>query len=103
MTGVEVPVRDLLNAQTGRIGWPELSRHFARGVVVCVDAGEDLVAVAEAFVGDRADAIARLYDAGRLHRASDDDARRWQAEATGFWAVVVAPWVLVQETAEYGR
>ena len=103
MSGVEVPVRDLLNAQTGRIGWPELSRHFARGVVVCVHAEEDLVEVAEAFVGDGADDIARLYGTGRLHRASDEDARRWQAEATGFWAVVVAPWVLVQETAEPGK
>lgn len=103
MTGVDIPVRDLLNAQTGRIDWPELSRHFARGVVVCVHGGEDLVGVAEAFVGDRADEIERLYAAGRLHRASDADARRWQAGATGFWAVVVAPWVLVQETADSGQ
>jgi len=103
VTGVKLSVSDLLNAQTGRIDWPELSRHFARGVVVCVHGGEDLVHVAEAFVGDRADEIERLYAARRLHRASDADARRWQAEATGFWAVVVAPWVLVQETADPDR
>lgn len=102
MTDADIPVRDLLNAQTGRIGWPELSRHFARGVVVCVHREEDLIAVAEAFVGDRADDVTRLYAAGRLHRAGDADARRWQAGATGFWAVVVAPWVLVQETTDCG-
>ena len=45
MTATEIPVRALLNAQTGRIGWPELARHFARGVVVCVAEGEDLLAV----------------------------------------------------------
>ena len=93
----ELPVRALLNAQTGRIGWSELTRHFARGVVVCVAPGEDLVGVAECFVADRSDEIERLYAAGQLHRAQDDDARRWQERDPGFWAVVVAPWVLVQE------
>jgi len=99
MTGVEIPLRDLLNAQSGRIGWPDLARHFARGVVVCVAPTEDLVGVAEAFVADRAEAIENLYADARLRRAQDADARRWQAEQTAFWAVVVAPWVLVQETA----
>jgi hypothetical protein len=97
VSGRGVPTRDLLNAQTGRIGWPELARHFARGVVVCVDPGEDLVAVAEAFVADRAETIEAACAAGRLHRAQDDEARRWQANDSRFWAVVVAPWVLVQE------
>jgi hypothetical protein len=88
---------DLLNAQTGRIGWPELARHFARGNVICVAQGEDLVAVAEALVEDRADEVARLHESGRLHRATDDDAVDWQETGAVFWAVVVAPWVLVQE------
>jgi hypothetical protein len=100
MTASEIPVRALLNAQTGQIEWPELARHFARGVVVCIAAEEDLVAVAERFVGDCAKEIERLFSAGRAWRAQDRDARRWQAEDTRFWAVVVAPWVLVQEAAE---
>jgi hypothetical protein len=97
MSATEIPVRALLNAQTGQIGWPELARHFARGVVVCVADGEDLVAVAERFVGDCAEDIERLSAAGRVWRAQDRDARRWQNENTRFWGVVVAPWVLVQE------
>ena len=103
MTATEIPVRALLNAQTGRLDWPELARHFARGVVVCVAAGEDLVAVAEAFVADRSAEIERLYAAGRLHRARDEDAQRWQDEDARFWAVVVAPWVLVQEITASNR
>ena len=93
----EVFTHDLLNAQTGRIGWPELARHFARGVVVCVAEGEDLIAVAELLIDDDAGAMQGLVDAGRLHRALDEDAVRWQQESTVFWAVVIAPWVLVQE------
>ena len=97
MSGTEIPIRDLLNAQAGQIGWDELARHFARGVVVCVAIGEDLIAIAEKFVADQSDDLETLYESGRLHRAQDDDARRWTEERTEFWAVVVAPWVLVQE------
>ena len=93
----EIHTRDLLNAQTGRIAWDELARYFARGLVVCLEQGEDLVAVAEKLIDDDAGEIDRLYQDGSLHRALDEDAVRWQAENTEFWAVVVAPWVLVQE------
>lgn len=89
--------RDLLNAQTGKLTWPELARHFARGVVVCVDPAEDLIEVAECLVKDSSDTVERLYSQGKLHRAEDDDAIRWQENSSEFWAVVVAPWVLVQE------
>ena len=93
----DLSIADLLNAQTGRIGWGELARHFARGAVIRVAADEDLIAVARLIVADRAEEIERLYSTRRLHRAQDDDARRWQEHETELWAVVVAPWVLVQE------
>ena len=94
----EIHTHDLLNAQTGRISWNELARYFARGLVVCVAPGEDLLAIAEVLIDDDSAALNRMMEAGRLHRADDDDARRWQARQSSFWAVVVAPWVLVQET-----
>jgi len=97
VSGPGVATKDLLNGQAGRLAWPELARHFARGVVVCVDPGLDLLEVAEYLVADQAGKISGLYEKGLLHRAQDEDAIRWQAEETGFWAVVVAPWVLVQE------
>jgi hypothetical protein len=93
-------VTDLLNAQTGKLGWPELARHFARGALVWVHPDEDLVEIAAGLVGDAAGKVAQLAAEGRLKRADDEDAIRWQAEGPVFWAVVVAPWVLVQETGE---
>ena len=97
MNKEEIRVRDILNAQTGQLAWPELARHFARGVVVVVSPEEDLVAVAESMVGDNQAVINQLYEESKLHRAQDDDARDWDEENTRFWAVVVTPWVLVQE------
>lgn len=94
----ELYTHDLLNAQTGQISWPELARYFARGMVVCLRRGEDLVAVAQLLISDDSEKINKLYEDGLLHRALDEDAIRWQEEKTTFWAVVVAPWVLVQES-----
>ena len=48
----EIHTHDLLNAHTGRIEWAELARYFARGLVVCVDPGEDLLAIARKMVGE---------------------------------------------------
>ena len=88
------------NAQTAKLNWPELARHFARGVVVKVAPGMDLVAVAVAMAQDRADEIDAWARAGQVQRASDDDARDWYAQESVFWAVVVAPWVLVHEITD---
>ena len=93
----EVFTHDLLNAQTGHIAWKELARYFARGLVVTLEKDQDLLKVAETLIDDDADAVKALYEKGLLRRARDEDAIRWQDNDTEFWALVVAPWVLVQE------
>jgi hypothetical protein len=90
-------LRCRLNAETGRLAWPELARHFARGVVVRVVPGLDLVEVAACMVRDDRAAIAAWTETGAVARASDADALAWNAAGTEFWAVVAAPWVVVQE------
>ena len=91
-------LRAKLNAETGRLGWAELQRHFARGVVIVVAPGIDLVEVAFRISRDDQTAVASWLGDGRLHRATDVDAQGWQERQAEFWAVVAAPWVLVQET-----
>jgi len=100
MTTPEIDLQHLLNAQTGKVGWPELARHFARGVVICVNSDQDLVEIAGKLVLDQADKIDGLLQQGLLHRALDNEAIRWQEEHTELWAVVVAPWVLVQDRSK---
>lgn len=90
-------LRVRLNAGTGRIGWGELAPHFARGALVRVAATLDLVEVAACFVENREASVADWMQAGLVARADDADARRWSADSPELWAVVVAPWVLVQE------
>ncbi len=97
MTEPEASVRDLLNSQTGKLGWPELQRHFARGVVIKVAPDLDLVDTAALMVKDDKEAIEVLTRSGQMERASTEDAKGWESARPVFWAVVVAPWVLVQE------
>lgn len=86
-----------INLDTGRIAWEELQRHFARGVVVKVAAGLDLVEAASAMARDESDQVRVWLASGQLARAETADAIAWNERQARFWAVVVAPWVLVQE------
>lgn len=86
-----------LNAQTARISWAELERHFARGTVIWVAPDLDLVEVAVLMVRDTKVVIAQLMESGKLGQLRDEQAGDWAGREADLWAVVAAPWVLVQE------
>lgn len=89
-----------LNGETGRISWQELQRHFARGVVIHVSADLDLVEVAAHVARDDRAAVEGWITEGKIARATSDHAEEWERRKPDFWAVVTAPWVLVQEASE---
>jgi hypothetical protein len=99
MTESEDIPRAKLNAETGKLAWKELERHFARGVVIKVAGDLDLVDVALAVARDDKVAVEAWLAQGRIVRASTEDAQTWHAGQSQFWAVVAAPWVLIQEVA----
>ena len=92
-------LRAKLNLETARLAWPELERHFARGVVIKVAAGMDLVDAALEIAEDNTASVQAWLADGRIARAGASDAEDWHARQPRFWAVVVAPWVLIQETS----
>ena len=93
----DLPLEEKLNLETGKIGWPELQRYFARGVIIIVNPPLDLLDVARLIAENHAVQIERLIGECQLIRASDEHARDWHTRDPLFWAIVVAPWVLVQE------
>jgi hypothetical protein len=93
----DATLRAQLNAETGKITWPELERHFARGVVIRVAGGLDLIEVALRMARDDRPALERWLTEGTVARATPEHAGDWHARDPLLWAVVVAPWVLVQE------
>ena len=100
MTSPSEILRAKLNLETARLAWPELERHFARGVVVKIAPGTDLVDAALQFAENNAAQIEGWLAEGRVARAEFADAEDWHARQPRFWAVVVAPWVLVQEAVQ---
>ncbi|MBW8457027.1 MAG: DUF2288 domain-containing protein [Thiobacillus sp.] len=90
-------LRAKLNLETAQLGWPELERHFARGDVIKVAVGVDLIDAALHMAENDAATIQEWLAEGRIARAELADAEDWHARQPMFWTVVVAPWVLVQE------
>lgn len=90
-------LRQKLNLESGQIEWSELQRHFARGVVIALSTELDLVEVALKFTEDDSCVIENWLATGQIRRADDDNARNWEQTGAAFWAIVVAPWILVQE------
>lgn len=93
----DAPYQKLL-AETARVSWGEIERLFGAGKVVRVAQGLDLVAVAQAFADDDADTLRAWMASEQVGLLDDATAQRWSTEdSADLWAVVVRPWVLVQE------
>jgi hypothetical protein len=91
-------LRRKLASEAGAIAWTELERHFARGALIVVAPELDLIDVAARIAEDDAVSVGRWMNSDQVVRASDEHARLWGASRRLLRAVVVAPWVLVQET-----
>lgn len=85
---------------TARIDWKDLEPHFARGELLEVDASLDLVEVAQALIHDNSAAVKGWMQQNLLTSLADARAADWhQRDPDTLWAVVIRPWVLVQERA----
>ncbi len=89
--------RTKLNRETSRIAWKELQPQFARGVALAVADDLDLIEVAFQVAQDNALLIGEWMAAGKFGRVSDEQAGVWVTGEAELWAVVVSPWVLVQQ------
>lgn len=92
-------MRVQLNAETAKADWVELQRFFAKGVLIKVDSSLDLVDVAAHVACDKSAEVQAWMAAGRVAKLADATAADWHSRSPVLWAVVVAPWVLVQERA----
>lgn len=86
-----------LLGETARISWSELEPLFARGVLLRVAGELDLVSVAEAVALDQKQQVTAWLTSGMLERLQAAEAADYVARDPELWAVVVSPWVLVQE------
>jgi len=88
-----------LNLETSRIHWHELQTYFARGQVVRVAPGLDLLEVATELAADNRERFERWMSEDKVGDIAPEIAQAWYDRNAELWAVVVAPWVLVQDRA----
>lgn len=97
MDEFELPLKTRLNLETARITWQELGFFFARGRVLQVAADLDLIEVASAIANDATQQVTTWLDTQQVRVLPDPIAKAWAVDDHQLWAVVVAPWVLVQQ------
>jgi hypothetical protein len=88
-----------LLGETAAINWKELQPFFAKGALLWVEPAHDLIAVAEAFATNEERAVAAWLEQGVVAKVSESRALDLLERDPGLWAVVIAPWVLIQEKA----
>ena len=88
--------QDILG-ETSKIPWKELQFFFAAGKAIYVHTELDLVTVATEIKNDNKNVVEAWMQSNQLMPVPDEQAKKWYEEDATVWAVVVKPWVLVQE------
>ena len=83
--------------QTARICWHDLQTHYAAGNVICVSESLDLITVAVQLGMDNAPQFEQWIEVGSIAPVGEAQAVGWYENNQELWAVVAAPWVLVQQ------
>ena len=86
-----------LNLETGQMAWSVLQVFFASGNAISVAPDLDLVEVAFQMSQDNKEQIEAWMAEGKVGQVSDVQARTWYESDAQLWALVVRPWVLVQD------
>ena len=89
-------IKDKVNQETSKIAWSELQRFFAQGLAVYISPGLDLVEVADAFSKDNKSLVEKWMQQQQIHLVSDQQASEWIQDDVQVWAVVIKPWILIQ-------
>lgn len=86
-----------INLETAQISWKELERFFAGGRVISVEDHVDMIRVAQLMASDDVKAISGMLEKKEIGKVTDEQARIWSDSEALLWAVVVRPWILVQQ------
>jgi hypothetical protein len=90
-------VKQKLNHDTAKIRWSALREHQLQDLVIRVSMDLDLIDVGCQFTLDKRDQVEIWLAKRQIEKVDAAQAQQWQADDRELWAVVVVPWVLVQE------
>jgi hypothetical protein len=96
MTEDELPLDQKLNMETAKLSWRELEVFFAKGTLLQVALGEDLIATAELIATNNQSELEKLIVDKKIEFATPEWIRSNCQPTTELWTLVVAPYVLCQ-------
>ena len=86
-----------LNLETSKMPWHKLQRFFAKGHAIFIADDLDLIEVAYQFSQDNKNQVKTWMKTDKVSKVSDSQAQKWIKDETILWAVVIKPWILVQD------
>jgi hypothetical protein len=92
-----VPLKTKLNLETAMAPWRELQTFFAQGLVLNITKDLDLLMVAEQFAADNKTLFEQWLATGQVSQVTDQQALTWFEHDASVWALVIKPWILVQD------
>lgn len=98
MTEIEIPLEQRFNSETAKISWKELEVFFAKGNLLQIANGEDIISVAQLIVSNAQDDIETLILNKRIEFVTPQWIKQNCQATTELWTLVVAPYVLCQLT-----
>lgn len=90
-----------LLGETAAIDWEALQPFFAKGALLRVVPELDLVHAAAGMAKDDKPQVAAWLEQRLLEPLPAEEAQDWCERNPELWAVVVRPWVLVQERGKH--
>ena len=87
-----------LEKYTGEVDWSYLKKHYESGALIYVDSSLKLAAVGKAISEDDTESISAWKKSGDIVQPSEPHAAYWEESKLTFLALVVSPFVLIQET-----
>ena len=86
-----------LLGETAIIEWKALERFWAKGDLIWVEPTLDLIDVAQAMAENRSESVAAWRNAGTVGAVTAERALDLQSRDPEIWAVVVSPFIVIQE------
>lgn len=86
-----------INLETSQIQWHELQRFFASGLAISISPDLDLIDVGQQFSVDNKTQVEHWLTTKQVAPVSDQQALEWHKNDATLWAVVIKPWILVQD------
>ncbi len=85
---------------TGEVNWKYLRPHYESGALLWVDPSLTLAQVADALSADDTETVTNWLGNGDLVKIGELHAMQWEESDELFTAVVITPFVLMQQRSE---